>query len=873
MIDDSVQDQPRITGLPRPSLEGKARFSGESLTPRDGYSGLFTSGMFPQCEPTPSTTLSSFPSPPKSPPENSKAQSKDRYPQSLQKGKPLSVSPNKRSHLAPPIAGPSAYSPATPARRRRSSIIYATSESTSPRIVKSVGNDNGVERALDSVMRNLRVAVTPKKYSYYGPQSRWSSSTEGSLITIPLDTEEDAGGSGGLFKPRKSSDTTRSKMTVRSTRSTKSKGRKSEDTDRIDLVSQMDDIIPGVPPVPAVPTRSQQAPTTPGRSRRMMNGLARRLGLTPKKGSKGPTSAMPIPPYPAPPPPPLPSPLPLPPPPGERTISKKSSLSTIRSALTKKSSSTTLRSVRSNHQSVALNTTHPFMSSASLTMDCGTPPPLPGLPRPRERSDVEGCFPIPTTPKTNSGRRTPKSSIGQPKPQPDISPSHFLKEIPRRAPETPKRRSFDLPNFNPDENMQTPKMDGVIRFEEEDLGDIVMSPNGKGDMDNPPELEADESMDESHEIFTPPPSVTAPQCFEAFTQALGSPFPPHQASTPTLQAKGAQVHRDRHENAARPKRMVTLIPSRTAVGTNPGSPVLGMNTPPSLKLRTKKSAEGLLKGAPLSSKSVNALGLPAAPAESRPVSRASRKDPLGIMKRFGRSSKPAHDPENDMPFRSGAGDGWDTPMPMPMPTPKPYHHSGEALPRKALDLGTVESYFDPALNTFGAPRNPLMYTTRALPDFSAPPPPPSVNSSFVPSRPTAFERGDNGTESSHFGFQTCRSAGSTSDSMEIAMERPRSFADDEPHQSPEYHFQLDPTDLRAYARRNIDFDMDMDMDMEVEQGRSGNAAGYASSWRAKKVSQSSEVTSVSMTTGEGVEEWELERYLRDLEAEEIRREG
>ncbi|WVQ99717.1 hypothetical protein IAU59_006859 [Kwoniella sp. CBS 9459] len=890
MIDSTTNGAQNPAGLPRPSLEGaKPRFSGESLTPRDGYSGLFTSGMFPQCMPTPSPTLSSFPSPPRSQPPNTS--SEDLYPQTRQQGRPVSLSPNKRSHLAPPSGGPSSYSPTTPARRRRSSIIYTTSESTSPRIVKSVGNDNGVERALDSVMRNLRVAITPKKYSYSGPQSRWSSSTEASMSTIPLDQgEEDSGIGGGLFKPRKSSDTTRSKMTVRSTRSTKSKSRKSEDTVRIELDLQMDELIPDVPPIPVGQSQAQKVPTTPGRSRRMMNGLVKRLGLTPKKGSRGPPSAaMPIPDYAPPPPPPpphsLPLPLPPPTPSGDRTIPKKSSLSTLRSALTKKSSSTTLRSVRSNHLPAPLQTAHPFMASASLTMDCGTPPPVPGLPRPRERSEVEGCFPVPTTPRSGSGRRTPKSSIGQPKPQPDISPSHFLNEMPRRAPETPKRESCDLPGFgNTGENAQTPRMEGVIRFEEEDLGDIVMSPSGKCDLDDPPDLVADESMDKSHEIFTPPPPISAPQSSEAVSKALGSPFQPLQASTPTLQAKGALTQHDRFDVPLGSKRMVNLIPARSA-GSSPNSPVLGINTPPSLKLRSKKSIEGSLRTAPLTSRNVNALGLPAAPPENRSSSRAFRPDPLGIMKRFGRSSKPAEGNENDMPFRSGAGDGWDTPMPMPMPTPKPYHqYPGEALPRKALDLGTVESYFDPILNTFGAPRNPLMHSRNDIPDFSAPPPPASANSSFIPSQSTSFVRDEKrsriGTDLSGRGVHSCRSTDLRSESME--MERPRSFGEDEIHQSPEYHFQLDPTDLscKEYPRRTLDFrtemnadlDFDMDMDIEVEHGRAGSAAGSSShSWRAKKISQGSDTTSVSMTTGEDVEEWELERYLRDLEAEEIRR--
>jgi hypothetical protein len=66
----------------------------------------------------------------------------------------------------------------------------------------------------------------------------------------------------------------RSRVTVGTIRSNKSKkskkSRKSEDTDRMDL-----DVEENIPPVPV--------PATPGRRKRMMEGLAKRLGLTPKK--------------------------------------------------------------------------------------------------------------------------------------------------------------------------------------------------------------------------------------------------------------------------------------------------------------------------------------------------------------------------------------------------------------------------------------------------------------------------------------------------------------------------------------------------------------------------------------------------------------
>jgi len=110
-------------------------------------------------------------------------------------------------------------------------------------------------------------------------QSRWSSSSEESGLV------DEEGEDSGFWKPRKSGESNRSRITMKSTATGKSKvsnkskkNRKSEDTDRMDVDGEVN-----VPPVPAL------APLTPGRSRRIMEGLVKKLGLTPKKNkaSKG----------------------------------------------------------------------------------------------------------------------------------------------------------------------------------------------------------------------------------------------------------------------------------------------------------------------------------------------------------------------------------------------------------------------------------------------------------------------------------------------------------------------------------------------------------------------------------------------------------
>ncbi|WWD16985.1 hypothetical protein CI109_101421 [Kwoniella shandongensis] len=717
------------------SAKPVSRWSGENLTPNDGYSNLFTSGMFPGGQPTPSPTLSSFPSPPSTSPTKS---------------------PMKQPHLAPP----SSYSPTTPARRRRSSIIHTTPSTASPRIVKSTGMDGGVERALDNVMRSLKLVAmgTPRgKYNYDSPrggESRWSSSTDGSL-----QVDEGVGESGGFWnsKPRKSSETTRSRTTVKSSKSGKSRGRKSEETDRMDLDL---DQAPEVPPVPL----PMGVPSTPGRSRRMMNGLVKRLGLTPKKG-RAATPSLPLPDH-AMLSPPLPPPLPIP---AERTIPKKSSLSTLRSALTKKGSTTTLRSIRSTSTAQ-----HPFMTGLVPTLDCETPPvPLPpGLPRPPARDEVfDGCFP--STPGRGSNRpRTPKSSIGQPKLQKEPSPSYFLREMPRRAPETPKRESFNL-------DPETPG--GVIKFETEEIADGSMEID---DMDMALATDGDETLDQTT-IFTPPPPAR-PSIDAIVRPSFPSPFVPPSQSTPVLTAKAARKVDE--VSVLKSKRLVDLLPEHEQRIDSPSSSVYGSNhsTIPHAGLRSKKSVDQFKKAKPLKEKNinfntpVNSLGLPAPPSETRSVSRASRKDPLGLMKRLTKVSQPPRGEENVMPFRS---DEWSTPLP---------------TRSDKIFLGTKERYFEDqnAIGTFG--RNKIERTSYR-PDFSAPPLPPSE------------------TETHSIGVG-----------------------------------EVDEYGIIEFPRAQPRF----------EEGGFGRRMHM----REKSESEHS-MTSVSMTTGEGVEEWELERYLGDADGE------
>ncbi|CAD6588670.1 MAG: hypothetical protein TREMPRED_005118 [Tremellales sp. Tagirdzhanova-0007] len=349
------------------------RWNGDSLGPRDGYSGLFTSGLLGPPVHISSPPLYSYPFP------------------------PHQLSTSRRTTSArgtPPKVLLSKASPRrTPTHRRRSSII-----TTSP----STRTDH-VEQTLNKLVQNLKVA-SPQRPGLPCPmyESRWSFSSEGSV-----------GDSDSISfrKSRKSSET----ASAKSRPSVKS--RKSEDTDRMEIEG-------GIPPVPV--------PLTPGRSLRMVKTVAKRLGLTSRKDRLGPPS-MPAPTY----------RLPVPPIPNlsERVLPKKSSMSTLRLALTRKSSTNTLRSTRSSTHLPCGMTHHYDVPPLPLHL----PPPQPrwrdaNLPTINLHDADRSAGFLPST-MLSKNFRPPKTSIGQPRIQPSKSPSAFLEYIPRRAPGMPKKEN------------------------------------------------------------------------------------------------------------------------------------------------------------------------------------------------------------------------------------------------------------------------------------------------------------------------------------------------------------------------------------------------------------------------------------------------
>ncbi len=308
---------------------------------------------------------------------------------------------------------------------------------------------------------------------------------------------------------------------------------------------------------------------------------------------------------------PLPAlPLPLP---AEKSLPKKSSLSTLRSVLGKKTSSSTLRSVRS--------TAHLALSSDSQAPPL--PLPLPqanwrdmNLSSPKFREDqVDGCLP----PMTPSRNRLPKSSIGQPHLQPSTSPSAFLETPHRRAPSTPKKDDSPPPIPGTDWAYPLP------------VPDLIQTP-GNVTLDSP---------------------------------ALDTPKSRVDAETPSqpLTARAAQA-----DKAFKPKRLISLLPRQQKVN-------LGRQTIPTTgpSLRAKKSTGNIseILTQPILLPSRSAIGLPtpgplpytqqvSVPSRSRKAGR----DPLGIIHRFDIPSRQPTRPEEkdaEMPFRSGAGVGWSTP--------------------------------------------------------------------------------------------------------------------------------------------------------------------------------------------------------------------
>lgn len=187
----------------------------------------------------------------------------------------------------------------------------------------------------------------------------------------------------------------------------------------------------------------------------------------------------------------LPLPLPLPRTPSSRSIPRKGSFSTLRS-FGKRLSSGTLRSNKGDDAAV---------------------PPVP--------SAVPSCVPV--TP-----RRMPKSSIGPPKYVPETSPGKFMREIPRRAPATPKQ-------------------DANVNGDKEDIGEITTF----GSPGPAPDLSMDVTGDMS--------AVSA-----ATTTAIMTPdtsFQPDEHSTPTsLRVVASHTPLTAKSAAVKPKRLLNPLP-------------------------------------------------------------------------------------------------------------------------------------------------------------------------------------------------------------------------------------------------------------------------------------------------------------------------
>lgn len=361
-------------------------------------------------------------------------------------------------------------------------------------------------------------------------------------------------------------------------------------------------------------------------------------------------------------------------------LPRKSSLSTLRSAITKKTSTGTLRSMRSTKSS------HPFMGSGP-TLDCEAYPPLP-VPVWNGGEHGDGC--LPTTPR----RRTPKSSIGQPRLKPSTSPNTFLKDMPRRAPGTPKEDKPDLPpmpsnveNFT-QAQLATPPADSFTVSLQDKLRRAA---------------EVSRSTREATPELSPMgPAYGTPGTGTSSTIATPTGNDSYQAQsevsidTPPLTHRAAQ-------SALKPKRLINLLPSQQRLN-------LGLQTPPATGLRQKKTTMRPIlgdktnlplhlrgSGTPDSISSVLAKAgkptLPSrfAPATSFPIvqPQMSRRDPKGIIARYESKS-----PSPDLPLQSGGGDGWGTP----------------AIER--------QGYFD---STFGGLPPAMNKSRPSVPDFTASP--------------------------------------------------------------------------------------------------------------------------------------------------------
>jgi len=302
-----------------------------------------------------------------------------------------------------------------------------------------------------------------------------------------------------------------------------------------------------------------------------------------------------------------------------------------------------------------------------------------------------------------------------------------MKELPRRAPGTPKDTAPDLPPM-PDildelgydfklVQQATPPHIGSTSISLQDKlrrAEAVMreatpelSPEGRK------AFECDTPRSEiSTGLHTPVSNIDTP---EHGAEAAVS------FETPPLTARAAN-------DALKPKRLVNLLPKQQRAN-------LGLQTPPSTGLRQKKSTTfraplGERTNAPARLGAVTPDSIASVLAKANtsrhplPASKAytpssvmlkpkqawagppaqNRRDPLGIIGRF-EAKTASSDPSPDLPYCAGGGDGWNTP---------------------ALDIGS-KGYFDdtfPASNSHSYTHpyaGSASKTGPPMPDFTASP--------------------------------------------------------------------------------------------------------------------------------------------------------
>lgn len=314
--------------------------------------------------------------------------------------------------------------------------------------------------------------------------------------------------------------------------------------------------------------------------------------------------------------------------------------------LKKKSSVTTLRSIMS---------AHPFSLSNPSLPDCSTPPvPVPLTVRHEWDRDLQaGCLPA-LTPRI---RCTPsKNTIGQPRLHPSTSPNTFCRELPRAAPGTPKDEA-NLSLVEPVPTLPADLRAALGRSTRDEAGDVstasIDSSMAFGVISRSP-------GDSSDHIGVNPGLATPAHAFgQPRTPLSGSPGHHEELFTPRpMPSTTKKVSRSAlrpslgPQSSLRPDLAYPPLPPPLSDPRHPPAPVS--------ILRPKKSAMG-------AEAILGVLKARSAAGQDRSATykrSGTPRGPLGLAR--GKENQHAaalKSSVGDLPFRSGAGDGWDTPRP------------------------------------------------------------------------------------------------------------------------------------------------------------------------------------------------------------------